>query len=274
MVESARTPFVAFDVETTGLHPLCDRIVEIGAVRFGFDGCGETFESLVRPGRAIPPEATAVHGINGVDVSDAPSFADIGGDLLSLMDGAVFVAHNASFDAGFLLAECNRARVTPPTIAAIDTCALARVAFPSQRRYSLDALVDDLALERNRAHRALDDASASASLLLRSFEALGVRSDADLSSFFDAFGPPVPIERLGFHIVADLPAPYEPIARALDRDESVVILYEDRFGTRSKREIKPLRVASMRGALVLEAHCKLRGECRCFRLDRIREIDA
>ncbi len=270
MSRDGRFPFVAFDVETTGLHPVGDRILEVGAVRFGFDGMGETYESLVNPGRSIPPDATRLHGISDADVAGAPSFAALCGDLLAFLGGAILVAHHAPFDASFLLSECDRAGAAPPAIAALDSCTLSRIAFPDFPSHSLDELVTALAIERARGHRALPDAVASAELLLRSLRALGIRGEDDLPGFYAAAGGPVPLLALGFDPSPVLPPEYGPIADAIGRGEPLPIVYQDRFGKRSRRAVVPLRVVSAQGHLMLEAHCLLRGDTRCFRLDRIR----
>jgi len=266
-------PLVAFDVETTGLHALCDRIVEVGAIRFGFEGTGETFESLVNPGCRIPPDVSALHGISNADVADAPAFADLSVDLLRFLEGGVLVAHNAPFDASFLLSECHRAAVPVPALHVLDSCGLARAAFPGFPSYSLDALVGSLALERGRGHRALPDASASADLFLRSVRALGVRDAGDLPRLYETVGAPLPLRALGFDPEPELPPEHAPIADALARGLSVRILYEDRFGKKSRRTVRPLRVVAVQGCLMMEAHCLLRGGTRCFRLDRVREFE-
>ncbi|MFH1679458.1 MAG: exonuclease domain-containing protein [Candidatus Eisenbacteria bacterium] len=269
MSESGKLPFVAFDVETTGLHAICDRIVEVGAVRFGFDGAGERFESLVNPGCRIPPDAAALHGISDADVAGAPSFADLSGELLRFLEGGVFVAHNAPFDASFLLSECHRAAAPVPALFALDSCRLARFAFPGLRSYSLDELVGALSLERGRGHRALPDATASADLLLRSLRALGVTEESSLSCIYATIGAPIPIRDLGFDPDPELPEEYAALAEAMVRETPLRILYEDRFGKRSRRTVRPIRVVSVQGHLMMEAHCLLRGGTRCFRLDRI-----
>src|SRR4051812_34153162 len=91
--------YAVFDCETTGTDPDVDQIVSLAIVRLDGDGV-EVVRNLwlVRPSRAIPAEATAVHGIGDADVADAPTFAEVAGDVLALLDGAVFVGHNAEFD--------------------------------------------------------------------------------------------------------------------------------------------------------------------------------
>jgi len=112
-----RVRFVAFDFETTGLSADRDRVVEIGAVAFrvrkedgrwiGVDD--GAYETLVNPERPIPPAVSAIHGIDDLAVSSAPTFAETAAELLAFIDGSILVAHNAPFDMGFLAAEAARA---------------------------------------------------------------------------------------------------------------------------------------------------------------------
>ena len=95
-------PFTVFDVETTGMSPERDRIIQIGAVRIDRDGYMSRFNSFVNPGRAIPPALISVHHITDEMVSAAPNFSRVGREFLEFADGSTLVAHNARFDLGFL----------------------------------------------------------------------------------------------------------------------------------------------------------------------------
>ena len=98
-------PFTIFDVETTGMSPENDRIVELAAVRVDRDGSLTRFQSLINPGRRIPPKAVSVHHITDEMVSGAPRFAEVGRRFLTLAEESTLVAHNAFFDLGFLVDE-------------------------------------------------------------------------------------------------------------------------------------------------------------------------
>lgn len=157
--------FLAFDVETTGLDSKTCRVVEIGAVLFvpetnAFDG--PSMERLVNPGMPIPAAVIAIHGIGDEDVRAAPVFSAIARDFAALAEGAIFVAHNAPFDLGFIRGEFARAGLLPPTNPAMDSLVLARAAFPGLSSYSLPRLLPSLGIRSQRSHRALDDAIAAA----------------------------------------------------------------------------------------------------------------
>src|SRR6267378_3754996 len=96
------TPFVVVDLETTGGSAVYDRVMEVAAIRFENGVVQDRFERLVEPGVAIPPFVTRITGINAALVRGKPSFDSLLPDLRRLFDGAVVVAHNASFDCNFL----------------------------------------------------------------------------------------------------------------------------------------------------------------------------
>src|SRR5690606_11126913 len=100
--------YVMLDVETTGGKAGTDRVIEIGAVKVQGGEVLDTFSTLLNPSRYIPSFITRLTGINSAMVADAPTFADIAGQLAEFLQGAVFVAHNARFDYGFIRAEFAR----------------------------------------------------------------------------------------------------------------------------------------------------------------------
>jgi len=157
--------FCVVDVETTGFSPrLGDRIVEIAAVRMREDGTViDEWATLVNPARDIG--ATHIHGITATDVVGAPEFADVAGDLLELLDGAVLTAHNLRFDRGFLSAEYQRSGHPLPDMPGLCTLALGCRLQPGLASHTLASCCADLGIDLTRAHEALDDARAAAQLL-------------------------------------------------------------------------------------------------------------
>ena len=100
--------WAAIDVETTGLHPVRDRIVEVAVVTLGLNAEKlDEWSTLVNPGSR--DVGGRIHGLRPSDVRDAPTFAEIRDALLARLAGSVIVAHNAPFDVGFLQAETVRA---------------------------------------------------------------------------------------------------------------------------------------------------------------------
>ena len=153
---------IVFDTETTGLSPLNgDRMVEIGCVELvNRVETGRTFHAYFNPGRAMPSEAEAVHGLSDIFLSDKPFFHENCEELLDFLGDAPLVAHNASFDFGFLNAEleqCGRPLICMTRM--VDTLALARTRHPGAK-HSLDALCTRYGVDRSLRikHGALIDA--------------------------------------------------------------------------------------------------------------------
>jgi DNA polymerase-3 subunit epsilon len=158
--------FVAVDVETTGLFSKGhDRIIEIAAVRFRLDGAVErSFVTLVNPERDIGP--TRIHGIQTRDILAAPRFAEIIGDVLECLYGAVFVAHNATFDWGFVSRECARAGVSIPTIPRVCTLGIMSELDIDIPNLKLSTCAEYFDIKPKGAHTAEVDAICVVDLLL------------------------------------------------------------------------------------------------------------
>ena len=153
------TLFVAFDTETTGFSPKNDRLVEIGAVKFRGDGTVIASTNwLVNPGRTIPYYATKVHGITTERVSEAPVFKEIWPEFEAFCADSVLLAHNATFDVGFLKEELKRAGISLPALPVADTLPLFRDWFPRALSHSLEKLTTYLEVSGDTYHRAEADA--------------------------------------------------------------------------------------------------------------------
>jgi len=161
---------VVFDLETTGFSPLNDSIIEIGAVKIVNGARTEAFSSLIDPGIPIPENITKLTGIADRDVAGKPSIGDVMPDFYKFVDGAELVAHNLQFDLGFVGAKGKPLGIffDHPKH---DTLYLARKTFPGLPHYGLGFLVEHFGIELKSAHRALDDAAATAELLTRIWNA-------------------------------------------------------------------------------------------------------
>lgn len=161
------------DVETTGGSPARgDRVTEVAAVLVSGGEIQDTYSTLVNPERPIPAMIVSLTGISDSMVRQAPRFQEVAPRVAEVLRGRVFVAHNARFDWGFLCAEMNRA--TGRTLAGRQLCTvrLARKILPELPSRSLGALAHYFGLTIEARHRALDDAVATAHVLIRFIEAL------------------------------------------------------------------------------------------------------
>jgi DNA polymerase III epsilon subunit family exonuclease len=159
--ELSRVPFVALDLETTGACAGVGKITEIGAVRIEGFRAVEHFATLVNPRRPIPSMISRITGITQDMVADAPSIEEVMPSLLQFLEGAVLVAHNASFDVGFLNYELKRLQSRRLGEGAIDTLPLARALAPGLPSYRLHAVAEALGAPVTTCHRALPDAQAA-----------------------------------------------------------------------------------------------------------------
>ncbi|MQG58014.1 MAG: hypothetical protein FI707_06610 [SAR202 cluster bacterium] len=148
--------WVALDLETTGLAPEKDKIIEIGAVKFRTDEVLDTFQTFVNPERRLSEFITDYTGIRQSDVDAAPPFNQVSGELLAFIGASSLVGHNLEFDLGFLRAN----GVSPPN-ATCDTWDLAYVLRPKLGAYTLGSLANRFGARHDRPHRAVDDADAT-----------------------------------------------------------------------------------------------------------------
>lgn len=178
--------FAVVDVETTGMRATgSDRITEIAVVVVHGDRREVIFESLVNPGRPIPPVVSAITRITNDMVRNAPRFEELADRLMAALAGRIFVAHNARFDWGFVSAELRRARSLTLDGHRLCTVRLARRLVSGVRSCGLDSLSLFFGIENDARHRATGDALVTAELLarlLRLARAEGARTLQDLAA--------------------------------------------------------------------------------------------
>ncbi len=174
----AEAPLAFVDLEMTGLDAAHDFVVEVCVERRVGDRLEASMEQLVMPPSRVGG-ASHVHGIDDAMLVGAPPFAEIASQVETLLEGAVFVAHAAVWDARFLNAELKRAGRTFAVEHWVDTLTLARRSFALQS-YSLDALCTHLEIPRGRAHRAGDDVRALREVFARCMAVLAPVSVRDL----------------------------------------------------------------------------------------------
>lgn len=148
--------YVVLDLETTGGNAVHDRITEIAAVRIEAGKEVARWSTLVNPSVRIPPFIQSLTGITDAMVEDAPAFAEVATRLLSMLDGAVLVAHNVRFDHGFLLNELARLDIALKT-KTLCTVRLSRRLYPQHKGHGLDAILQRHGLQTQARHRAMGD---------------------------------------------------------------------------------------------------------------------
>ena len=175
--------FVAFDLETTGLNPKRDAIIEFGAVRFQKGGPREYYSTCINPGRPLPVRIQQITGIRPEDVAGAPAIEEVIPEILGFLAKGTqaVVAHSAGFDVSFL-----RAAGVKLNTPVLDTHELATMLLPGQDSYSLGELCKALMIPLTTAHRAAQDAEATADLLLHLLNRIEELPQSALETLSDA----------------------------------------------------------------------------------------
>ena len=158
--------FVVFDIETTGFSPVENRIIEIGAVKVCGGQIVDHFSSFVNPEVPIPFEIEKLTGISDDTVVGARKIEEVLPEFLAFCEGCMMVAHNASFDMGFIMENCNRQGIVHD-FTYIDTVGIARVMLPGLKKHTLDAVAKALMVSLENHHRAVDDAEATAEIFVK-----------------------------------------------------------------------------------------------------------
>ncbi len=253
-------PIAIVDVETTGLSPRYgDRVCEIAVIRRDADNSVRRFVSLVDPQRPISAGAFAVNGITPEMLKGAPRFCAIIPDLEAMLAGAVFVAHNARFDLGFVqneYAQCSREFLSS---AVLDTRLLSKrhLNLPSN---SLASVARHLHIPQPNAHRAMADCETT----LRVFDVIIDHArlrHAQLSDIVET--PRVAVNN---QVTPVLPDGLNDLIR---RGGEVEITYLTANGARTRRSIREIQISQHGEHIYLRGHCSLRDAERQFRLDRI-----
>lgn len=164
--------YVVFDIETTGLSKEKEMITEIGAVKVADGKIIDRFSTFVNPQRPISAEITKLTGITDDMVKDAPTIENVLPEFLKFCEDTVLVAHNASFDTGFIRIAAERARLGELHHTIVDTLELARALLPELNKHKLDIVCEHLGVTLNGHHRAVNDAEATAEVFIKFLDML------------------------------------------------------------------------------------------------------
>lgn len=151
-------PFTVFDIETTGMSPTSDRIVEIAAIRVDLDGIESRFHALVDPQCIISGQVTRIHGITNDMVRSSKSFREVGIEFTTFASDSTLVAHNARFDLSFLQESLYRSGHQTWKGKTLDSIPIIKRSYPGLPSYSLQNLTRNFGLDAiGQAHRAFVD---------------------------------------------------------------------------------------------------------------------
>ena len=177
--QSLDDPYVVFDLETTGLSAVNNKIIEIGAVKVENGKITDRFSTFVNPKEPIPFEIEKLTSISDEMVIGAPTIEEILPDFLKFCEGCGLIAHNASFDAGFIEENCRRMNI-PTDFTVGDTVAMARLLLPALNKFKLDTVAKALNVSLDHHHRAVDDAACTAEIFVKFIEMFKARDVRNL----------------------------------------------------------------------------------------------
>lgn len=187
--------FVVFDIETTGFSNLNERIIEIGAVKIKNGEIVGEFSSFVNPGKFISEKITELTSITNEMVSDAPKIDAVIFKFYDFCKDSILVAHNIDFDMSFIRrnGEKFNLKFDNPLLDTIDLC---KLLYPELKRYKLNVVAKHLGVNLENHHRAVDDARATAMVLIKCIEKLKNRDIINLKDLNDEYSKNVNIFKL------------------------------------------------------------------------------
>ncbi len=252
---------VAFDLETTGLSPIVDKIVEISAIKITKDGV-ELFDHMLNPQIPIPKSSTDIHGINDSHVQDKPTIKEILPMFADFIKDTSVVAHNIIFDAGFLIYNFHKEDIAMSNINSYCSCKLARIFIKKAKNHKLKTLSDYFSIKIENHHRALDDAIACMKIFVFTLGEIENLYDlkkgfyCNFKEFNKAYDFKVPNNLLGLN-------------QLVTKQQVVDIKYNGGSRRGQFRPVKLVSILPMPNSTVLYAYCFLSNIYKTFKLNKI-----
>ncbi len=263
---------VCFDIETTGLNAIYDRIVEIGAVLFDSEGAIiKEYKQLINPKKHITESVIEIHGITDEMVKDSPEIDVVLPEFFAFIEDYPLIAHNAFFDTSFISYAGSKHNKKIPSNPIYDSLALTRKTFKEIGSHSLGNLIRHFSLDIENQHRALEDAIATAKICNIAFRKLTKKRLT--KKRLNKFLTPIYFADINWNLVENYEDLIEKIERHIADKGLVEIDYTDSKNNHTKRKVVPEGLFTRHGYVFLQGFCQLRYEERQFRLDRIRNIE-
>lgn len=256
---------VAIDLETTGLSPLVDKIIEIGAFKITPNGI-EQFHSLINPEIIIPPETIIFHQITDEMIKDAPLLVNILPTLQYFLGDLPIVAHNAKFDLGFLVMGIQKNALPLSSSNIFCSCKLARHTHQESANHKLITLVEHLEIPLVNHHRATDDAYACLKVFIKSLEKINKIDQLQSHSYL--------FNLKDFKDIKDeeFPEHLLPLIQLVHKQAVVEIEYK---GGKYKNQFRPVKLTGLINSpegSVLYARCLLTDIYKIFHLKKINQF--
>jgi DNA polymerase-3 subunit epsilon len=255
---------VAIDLETTGLSPLIDRIIDFAAIKVTTDGISE-LSSLINPQIPIPANTTEIHGITDSDVADSPRLKEFLPQALNFMGDLPIIAHNAKFDLGFIVFSLHQLGLDYPNNPTYCSLKMSRFAFRELTSHKLGHLSEKLNIILDQHHRALDDAIACLHVFNKAVQRLSAiecKSALKQSYLFNT-------SEFSKNNDMKLKEPTSQLADKAKKQQLVFIKYRGGTFKNVLRPVKPLSLLLMPEGNILYAQCFLTDMYKSFALRKI-----
>lgn len=258
---------IAIDLETTGLSPLIDRVIEFAAIKVTAKGT-ETLHSLIDPNIKIPEETIQFHGIRDQDISGKPSLLEFMPNILSFIGDLPIVAHNAKFDLGFIVFALHNFKMPYPSSDIYCSVKMSRQSFKEIENYKLPTVSKHFNIPLLNHHRAMDDTKACLLIFEKALERLNgkeLKNALKESLIFNSsdFMRNKHID-LEDHLI-DLP-------KKVRKQQMIFIKYNGGSYKNKLRPIRPVSLLPMPQGDVLYAHCLLTDMYKSFALRKIKQV--
>lgn len=260
---------IAIDLETTGLSPLVDRIIEIAAFKVTKEGI-ILYETLVNPEIPIPAHTTAIHNITDDMVASSPKLIEVLAEFNQFLGELPIVAHNAKFDLGFIVMGLQRSKIKLSSALIYCSCKMARITHKEIINHKLGTLVKELNIPLLNHHRALDDAYASLMVFIKGLERLKTENQpekqkADLKSHGLLFS----LDQFDELKSENLPPHLEELNKLVKEAAVIEIQYS---GGNHKNKFRPVKLTSLLNTPdgnILYARCLWSDIYKSFKLSKI-----
>lgn len=260
---------IAIDLETTGLSPLVDHIIEIAAFKVTRDG-DSIFTTLINPEIPIPPHTTAIHNITDEMIVDAPKLVEILPELKEFLGERAVVAHNAKFDLGFIVMGLHREKIKLSKAMIYCSCKMSRVMHKEVANHKLGTLVKELNIPLLNHHRALDDAYASLKIFIHGLERLKLdRTPEQQRTDLKTHGLLFSLDQFDELKTEELPLHLEELNKLVKEAAVIEIQYT---GGNHKFKFRPIKLTSLLntpGGNILYARCLWSDIYKSFKLNKI-----
>ncbi len=264
LLEEFKDGIVAIDLETTGLSPLTDRIIELAAVKISPQGF-EVWDTLVDPQISIPPNTTDIHGITDDMVAGKPLIESALKQYLAFVGDLPIVAHNAKFDIGFIVFSQHQHKIPLAKNPVYCSVKASRKAFADMENHKLGHLCEKLEISLDNHHRATDDAFACLSLFNKCLQTPYKERALKEASLFKVSD----FKRNNF---TDIPDKLKLLQKKAERQTLVDIKYKGGSHKGKYRPIKPISLLPMPEGNILYGLCLLSNIHKSFALSKIQDV--